>query len=106
MMYGTRGMAPKDCLLSSGLPPLDVYVEIMSDDGPRFGYGRGRRPLWSERDRDAERVRDALRRAGLAEFGDDWDGFVVEGGREDQPFAVAFTGSDTGVEEPRNSRWR
>ncbi|MEU0484038.1 hypothetical protein ABZ260_33250 [Streptosporangium sp. NPDC006013] len=71
----------------------------MSGDEPRFGYGRGRRPLWSERDRDAERVRDALRGAGLAEFGEDQDGFVVESGETGQPFAVAFTGPEVDAEE-------
>jgi hypothetical protein len=42
----------------------------MSDERPAFGYGQGQRPLWSERDRDAERVRDILRGAGLVEFND------------------------------------
>ncbi|MEV4752812.1 hypothetical protein AB0K21_41240 [Streptosporangium sp. NPDC049248] len=64
----------------------------MSGDEPKFGYGREHRPLWSERDRDAEQVRDVLRRAGLSEFGEDRDGFVVKGGEIGQPFAVAFTG--------------
>ncbi|MEV6982152.1 hypothetical protein AB0M95_12945 [Sphaerisporangium sp. NPDC051017] len=64
----------------------------MSDDEPKFGYGLGQRPLWSERDRDAERVRDALRGAGLVELSDGRNGFVVEGGGMGQPFLVAFAG--------------
>ncbi|MFI7422586.1 hypothetical protein [Nonomuraea sp. NPDC049684] len=51
----------------------------MGDDEPRFGYGQGQRPLWSERDRDAERTRAALRAAGLMEFSDSRAGFVGEG---------------------------
>ncbi|MEV4365369.1 hypothetical protein [Nonomuraea sp. NPDC049625] len=42
----------------------------MGDDEPRFGYGQGRRPPWSERDHDAEQSRDALRAAGLMECSD------------------------------------
>ncbi|MGN9789165.1 hypothetical protein ACTMTF_47785 [Nonomuraea sp. ZG12] len=71
----------------------------MGDDEPRFGYGQGRRPLWSERDRDAERVRDALRAAGLMEFSDSRAGFVVEGGGAGRPFLVAFAGSASGAGE-------
>ncbi|SNS80877.1 hypothetical protein SAMN06265355_13136 [Actinomadura mexicana] len=56
---------------------------------PRYGYGRGRRPLWDERNRDAERIRRALRRAGLKEFGEDGGGFVVENGEDGGPFSVA-----------------
>jgi hypothetical protein len=33
-------------------------------DRPEFGYGKGGRPLWSLRDRDAEQIRAVLRRAG------------------------------------------
>ncbi|WP_433257983.1 hypothetical protein ACQPYK_22065 [Streptosporangium sp. CA-135522] len=57
----------------------------MGDDEPRFGYGQGRRPLWSERDRDAEQIRDALRAAGPMEFSDSRAGFVVEGGGTGAP---------------------
>lgn len=71
----------------------------MSDDEPKFGYGLGRRPLWSEHDRDAERVRDALRGAELVEFSDGRNGFVVEGGGTGQPFLVAFTGLANGARE-------
>lgn len=35
---------------------------------PRFGYGRFGRPLWTARDRDAEAIREILRRAGRREF--------------------------------------
>jgi hypothetical protein len=48
-----------------GLDSLTVWT--ISDERPEFGYGQGRRPLWNERDRDAERVRDILRGAGLTE---------------------------------------
>ncbi|WP_433381402.1 hypothetical protein [Streptosporangium sp. CA-115845] len=71
----------------------------MSDDEPKFGYGLGRRPLWSERDRDAERVRDTLRGTGLMEFSDGRNDFVVEGGGTGQPFLVAFTGLTNGARE-------
>ncbi|MER6951000.1 hypothetical protein ABT294_44000 [Nonomuraea sp. NPDC000554] len=57
-----------------------------------LGYGQGRRPLWSERNRDAERVRDILRGAGLVEFGDTRPGFVIGGGRVSTSFLVAYTG--------------
>ncbi|MFG1694356.1 hypothetical protein [Nonomuraea sp. NPDC049309] len=40
----------------------------MQDDGPAYGLGAGGRPLWSERDRDAERIRALLRRAGCGGF--------------------------------------
>ncbi|TMR96835.1 hypothetical protein [Nonomuraea basaltis] len=52
----------------------------MSEDEPEFGYDRGRRPLWGERDRDGERIRDTLCGAGLAEFSDGRPGFVEGGG--------------------------
>ncbi len=61
----------------------------MSDDEPEFGYGRGGRPLWTVRDRDAEGVREVLRKAGRREFGDDHGGFAVEGGHGGDPFMVA-----------------
>lgn len=69
----------------------------MGDDEPRFGYGQGRRPLWSERDRDAERIRDALRAAGLMEFSDGRAGFVVEGVGAERPFLVAFARPASGA---------
>ncbi|WP_214104041.1 hypothetical protein [Acrocarpospora catenulata] len=64
----------------------------MSDDKPEFGYGQGLRPLWSARDRDAERIREALRGAGLVEFSDSRAGFVVEGGGDGRAFLVVFAG--------------
>jgi hypothetical protein len=69
-----------------------LTVWAMREERPEFGYGQGRRPLWSEPDRDAERVRDILRGAGLVEFGDTRPGFVVEGGRASTPFLVAYAG--------------
>lgn len=59
------------------------------DEEPEFGYGRRGRPLWTVRDRDAERVRKVLRWARCREFSDRRGGFVVEGGEDDGPFAVA-----------------
>ncbi|MFJ1811395.1 MULTISPECIES: FAD-dependent oxidoreductase [unclassified Streptomyces] len=47
---------------------------------PQFGHGAHGRALWTAEDRDAERVRAALREAGLAEFSDKQPGFAVEGG--------------------------
>lgn len=66
-------------------------------DEPRYGYGRDRRPLWSPRDRDAEAVRRALRRAGFRDFTDRHpDGFAVEGANASQdgpePFGVMHCG--------------
>jgi hypothetical protein len=63
----------------------------MSDDEPEFGYGKGDRPLWTVRDRDAERIRDVLRRAGRKEFGVG-GGFAVESGGGANPFLVACAG--------------
>jgi hypothetical protein len=53
---------------------------------PDFGFGVGMRPLWTERDRDAEAIRIILRNAGCSEYGQRRGGFVVEGG---SPFLVA-----------------
>ncbi|MEU0516311.1 hypothetical protein [Streptosporangium sp. NPDC006007] len=61
----------------------------MSQGKPEFGYGEGRRPLWTACDRDAEAVRKALRKAGRREFGQGHGGFVVEGGGEGVPFLLA-----------------
>ncbi|MEO3789449.1 hypothetical protein ABGB14_04510 [Nonomuraea sp. B10E15] len=58
------------------------------DEGPTYGRGTGGRPLWSERDRDAERIRALLRRSGCAATGGA-DGFAVEGGH-DGVFLVTF----------------
>ncbi|TDE54678.1 hypothetical protein E1295_14210 [Nonomuraea mesophila] len=58
------------------------------DEGPTYGRGSGGRPLWSERDRDAERIGAVLRRSGCAATGGG-DGFAVEGGH-DGVFLVTF----------------
>jgi hypothetical protein len=59
-------------------------------------YGRGGRPLWTERDRDAENIRKVLRRDGRREwgkrFGRHRGGFVVEG--DGKPFYVACAADD------------
>ncbi|MFC5186737.1 hypothetical protein [Actinomadura harenae] len=68
---------------------LNRLLGGLDHDRPRYGYGRGRRPLWDERNRDAERIRRALRKAGLKEFSDRHGGFVVENGEESGPFSVA-----------------
>lgn len=58
---------------------------------PAFGYGRGGRPLWSARDRDAEQIRRVLRRAGLRDVSKRHAGFAVEGGEGSYPFLVGCT---------------
>src|SRR5258708_6690310 len=58
---------------------------------PAYGHGAGDRPLWTARDRDAERIRIALRDAGCQELGERREGFVVEGGHGREPFYVACT---------------
>ncbi len=59
-------------------------------DEPRFGYGKGQRPLWSARDRDAEVIRRVLRRTGFRDADDrHLNGFAVEGG-DSEPFSVAY----------------
>jgi hypothetical protein len=63
------------------------------DEVPEFGYGRGRRPLWTARDRDGEAIRVVLRRAGLREWTDRHTGFVVEGGEDGEGFLVASPGA-------------
>ena len=49
-------------------------------DQPAFGYGAHERPLWTEDDAHAERIRAALRSAGFPEFTGEQAGFAVEGG--------------------------
>ncbi|HVB38079.1 MAG TPA: hypothetical protein VND92_06045 [Vicinamibacterales bacterium] len=46
---------------------------------PAFGYGTFDRPLWTDDDAHAERIRAALRAAGFAEFTHEQGGFAVEG---------------------------
>ncbi|MFG3701592.1 hypothetical protein ACGF5C_27325 [Micromonospora sp. NPDC047620] len=70
----------------------------MDTGQPRYGYGRGGRPLGSSRDRDVEALRRVLRRAGLREFGErHLDGFEVEGANASldgpEPFSVAYCGT-------------
>ncbi|MEV5210880.1 hypothetical protein AB0K35_25730 [Micromonospora sp. NPDC053740] len=70
----------------------------MDEKQPRYGYGRGLRPLWSPRDRDAEAIRRVLRRAGLRDVGErHLNGFAVEGANSStdgpEPFAVAYCGT-------------
>lgn len=69
----------------------------MSDEqsNPRYGFGKYGRPLWSERDRDAEGIRLVLRRARYREWREDWGGFVVEGGEGGSGFAVACAAEAT-----------
>lgn len=61
----------------------------MNNDKPEFGYGKGRRPLWTVRDRDAERIRGVLRKAGHREWSLRHGGFTVEGGQAGAPFLIA-----------------
>ncbi|MEU4607525.1 DUF4326 domain-containing protein [Kribbella sp. NPDC023972] len=77
------------------LDPARVRLAVMGE--PQFGYGMDGRPLWSSRDRDAEAIRQVLRRAGFRDVGERYlDGFAVEGASasEDgaEPFAVAYCG--------------
>jgi hypothetical protein len=76
---------------------LSRVTTVMFMDEPRYGYGRGGRPLWSPRDRDAEAIRRVLRRAGLRDFDElHPGGFAVEGANAseagDEPFYVAYCG--------------
>ncbi|SCL43850.1 hypothetical protein GA0070606_0041 [Micromonospora citrea] len=71
-------------------------VTVMDD--PEFGYGKGQRPLWSPRDRDAEAIRRTLRRGGFVDFDErHLDGFAVEGANTSQdgtePFVVSYCGT-------------
>lgn len=82
----------------------------LDSERPRFGYGRYSRPLWDEQCRDAERIRRALRKAKIREFGKS-GGFSVEQPAEDAgPFTVAAAlkgDEDVDVVMPPSSgRWR
>jgi hypothetical protein len=61
----------------------------IQDDGPTYGLGAGGRPLWTESDRDAERIRALLRRARRADV-DGPEDFIVTGVR-DGVFLVTCT---------------
>lgn len=70
----------------------------VDNEQPRYGYGRGGRPLGSLRDRDAEAIRRVLRRAGLRDFDErHLNGFAVEGANASmdgpEPFSVAYCGT-------------
>ena len=70
-------------------------MTAMDDETPRFGYGRGQRPLWTVRDRNAENMRQALRKAGFRDFDErHLDGFAVEGANSsldgDEPYLVTY----------------
>ncbi|MFF0182613.1 hypothetical protein ACFYPF_26340 [Micromonospora sp. NPDC005223] len=70
----------------------------MDTEQPQYGYGRDGRPLGSPRDRDAEALRRALRRAGLRDFDErHLDGFAVEGANASldgpESFSVAYCGT-------------
>ncbi|MCX4826720.1 hypothetical protein OG883_44570 [Streptomyces sp. NBC_01142] len=76
------------------------------DEQPQFGYGRGERPLPRLVDRDAEVIREVLRKAGCLEFSDSEDGFVVESGDEGAPFLVACTVDEWAEAEQELQRYR
>jgi hypothetical protein len=66
-------------------------------DEPRYGYGKGERPLWSRRDRDSEAIRRVLRRGGFHDVDEGHlDGFAVEGANSSEDgrerYTVAYCG--------------
>lgn len=66
-------------------------------DEPRYGYGKGERPLWSRRDRDGEAIRQVLRRGGFHDVDEGHlDGFAVEGASSSEdggePYTLAYCG--------------
>ncbi len=69
------------------------------------GLGAWKRPLWTARDRDAERIRVVLRDAGCREFGARKGGFVVEAGGDGKPFLVACTVDPPGEATAELSRY-
>jgi hypothetical protein len=73
---------------------MGIFGRKSTDEEPAYGYGRGKRPLWTVRDRDAETIREVLRKAKRAEFSDAGGGFVVEGGENGEPFLVACADED------------
>ena len=64
---------------------------------PAYGHSFDARPLWSERDRDADQLRELLRRRGFTEFTEGSDGFVVEH-TDAGPMLLVHTG------QPRSER--
>jgi hypothetical protein len=70
---------------------------MTTTDQPPHGYGKYDRPLWTDRDRDAEAIRAVLRGAGCREFSESHGGFAVEGGHDGEPFAVACADDDAHV---------
>ncbi|GAA4988381.1 hypothetical protein WHI96_25035 [Pseudonocardia tropica] len=65
---------------------------------PAYGHGFEARPLWSVRDRDAEQLRELLRRRGFVEFTEGGDGFVVEHPDDEGPMLLVHT------RQPRSER--
>ncbi|MEV4642121.1 hypothetical protein AB0J80_32710 [Actinoplanes sp. NPDC049548] len=71
---------------------------------PAYGYGKFGRPLHTARDRDAEAVRTALRKARLRDFNAARHphGFVVQdlgtGGGNSRPLRVLYCGFDPPAE--------
>lgn len=61
------------------------------EQDPAYGHSFDARPLWSERDRDADQLRELLRRRGFVEFTEGSDGFVVEH-PDDGPMLLVHTG--------------
>jgi hypothetical protein len=67
---------------------------------PQYGYGHFDRPLWTARDRNAEAIREVLRRAGRREFtlglapetAERHGGFVAEDGETHATLLVACAG--------------
>jgi hypothetical protein len=86
---GCRGrIDAAGCLLAT-VWGVGIFGRKSTDTDPAFGYGRGKRPSWTVRDRDAEAIREVLRKTKRAEFSDAGGGFVVEGGENAEPFLVA-----------------
>jgi hypothetical protein len=73
---------------------MGIFGRKSTETDPVFGYGRGRRPLWTVGDREAEAIREVLRKAKRAEFSEAGGGIVVEGGENGEPFLVACVDED------------
>ncbi|MEU4377046.1 hypothetical protein [Pseudonocardia alni] len=59
---------------------------------PAYGHSFDARPLWSVRDREADQLRELLRRRGFVEFTEGGDGFVVEHPGDEGPMLLVHTG--------------